>query len=372
MSNLLKLAMLLAVAFTLNCHAALMLVNDPCLSVWVNREEHQGPYEYPLVPHGRAVGLYTQICYGEIVAKQEVGNGLVAVQVPGQLRFSLSEQGVGAIPGFSQAAGLIKNDDLLELQPLVVTADAATVHKRPCPRTRGSEIIRVPFGSILRAADQPDHEDWRAVHLHDGRIGYVQQVDIAVYGERMPSPELLRESILYHAQRFVGMPYNLGGRSLFKKGENRVLSSVDCSALVFLAYHACGLFIPKTAHPQFLFSTECDPVDMQPGDLVFFKRKSKNFALVGHVAMYLGNGQLIESTGLKNSEQRVRIVSVENYFGAPLEDLYQGCEVMQADKEAHATLFFRTFLPSDAAALGLRRKFLSLMRGDFTSLLDAP
>jgi cell wall-associated NlpC family hydrolase len=347
-----------------------MLVNEPFVNVWLGRQEVLGPYEYPLVPSGRAVGLYSQACYGELIDKQEAGDGLVAVQVPGQLRFSLQAQGVGAIPGFCRAASLTKNDDLLRLQPLVVTADSAVVYKRPGARTRGSALIDVPFGSILRLTELSDDDVWLPVMLHDKAVGYVEQAAVSRYDEVLLSNDRLHQAVAQYARRFVTMPYNLGGRTLFKKRENMLLSSVDCSGLVFLAYHANGLFIPKISHAQFLFSSERDPALMQPGDLIFFKRKSKEFTLVSHVVMYLGEGMLIESTGLQSSSQQVRIISVEDYFGAPLDELTQGCEVLKNNPEAHARIFFRTYLPSTEAAEVLRRKFLAVMRGDFAVLLD--
>ena len=134
-----------------------------------------------------------------------------------------------------------------------------------------------------------------------------------------------------------------------------------------LVYHVCGLLIPRIAHAQYLYATPINPVDMQAGDLIFFKRKRKDFNIVGHVAMYLGDGMLIESTGLQLQMNKVRVISVEDYFGMPLEKLSQGCEVLGDGEDSelrHAKLFFGTFLSSRDAAVDLRKNFLSLMRGE--------
>ncbi len=44
--------------------------------------------------------------------------------------------------------------------------------------------------------------------------------------------------------------------------------------------------------------------------------------------------------------------------------------MLRQDPAVHTKLYFRTFLPTQEAALGLRKKFLALMRGDFDILLD--
>ena len=161
------------------------------------------------------------------------------------------------------------------------------------------------------------------------------------------------------------MPYCLGGRSLFKQRDVMTLSSVDCSALVQLAYHACGLLIPRIFHTQFLQTIPINPVAMQPGDLVFFKRKKKDFLLVGHVAMYLGNEMLIEFTEFDYAKT-VRTISMKDYFGASLHELSQGYELFNEDSERHAKIFFGTMFASEDAAANLRKKFINLLRDDFS------
>lgn len=59
---------------------------------------------------------------------------------------------------------------------------------------------------------------------------------------------------------------------------------MDCSGLTQWAYSQAGLKIPRTAATQTV-GQKVDINDIQPGDLVIWS---------GHVAMYIGNGQMVE------------------------------------------------------------------------------
>ncbi len=344
------------------CHAQTAIVSAPFVNVWVNPEEYLGPYKPPLIIGGRAVPLYTQLLYGEVLETHEMKNGFRRVSVSGQLRCSPKKQELELLTGYVRPKGFVFNDVLFKLQPLVVVSDTTVI--RTSPQKQSKSLLVLPFGSIVRACSVDKKNDWQAVTLHDNSIGYVHSDDIAHIGELVAELPILRKQACTTAQRFVSMPYSLGGRSMFQKDNDMVYSSVDCSALVQLAYHAMGLLIPRISHAQYLRAQPIEPIAMQPGDCIFFKNKKKDFLLVGHVVMYLGNDMLIESTGVKGEASGVRIISSKDYFGVPLEQLSQGCEVLQADPARHSKLFFGTFLPSHNAAVDLRKKFLTLMRGE--------
>lgn len=71
------------------------------------------------------------------------------------------------------------------------------------------------------------------------------------------------------AQRFVGAPYQWGGRESL---------GLDCSALVQQALYACGRACPRDTDLQRGFFPEIDAAERRRGDLVFWK---------GHVAILL-------------------------------------------------------------------------------------
>ena len=71
-------------------------------------------------------------------------------------------------------------------------------------------------------------------------------------------------------------------------GEN----TFDCSGLTSWCHKQIGISIPRTSLEQSRSGKSVSKSDLQPGDLVFFKTTS---APVGHVGMYVGNGQFIHA-----------------------------------------------------------------------------
>ena len=91
-------------------------------------------------------------------------------------------------------------------------------------------------------------------------------------------------SIVDAARSVVGTPYSWGGSSL---------SGMDCSGLVNYAYQAAGISLPRTSSQIANGGRWISQSQAQPGDIV---------AWSGHVAIYAGNGKIIDASG---SKQRV-------------------------------------------------------------------
>ena len=91
-------------------------------------------------------------------------------------------------------------------------------------------------------------------------------------------------TIVNAARSAVGTPYSWGGSSL---------SGMDCSGLVNYAYKAAGISLPRTSGQIANGGRWISQSQAQPGDIV---------AWSGHVAIYAGNGQIIDASG---SKQRV-------------------------------------------------------------------
>lgn len=69
-------------------------------------------------------------------------------------------------------------------------------------------------------------------------------------------------------------------------------NTFDCSGLQMWCHKQIGISIPRTSLEQSRSGKSVSRSDLQPGDLVFFKTTS---APVGHVGMYVGNGQFIHA-----------------------------------------------------------------------------
>ncbi|MFV2176584.1 NlpC/P60 family protein [Actinomadura sp. LOL_016] len=101
----------------------------------------------------------------------------------------------------------------------------------------------------------------------------------------------------------LGKPYSYGAEGP---------SSYDCSGLTMKAWGAAGVSITRTTNSQYAATKRVAKSDLQPGDLVFFSG-------LGHVGMYVGNGQMIHAPRTGKNVEVVSITSgyyLNNYYGA--------------------------------------------------------
>ncbi|WP_051898833.1 NlpC/P60 family protein [Sciscionella sediminilitoris] len=95
-------------------------------------------------------------------------------------------------------------------------------------------------------------------------------------GKEVEAPNERAAAAVRAALSRKGLPYVWGGTNPTK--------GMDCSGLTQWSYGQAGIKIPRTAASQTV-GQKVDPKDMQPGDLLIW---------TGHVAMYIGDGQIIE------------------------------------------------------------------------------
>src|SRR3954449_12946835 len=98
-----------------------------------------------------------------------------------------------------------------------------------------------------------------------------------------------------------GKPYVWGGA-----GPN----SFDCSGLVQYAYKAAGVSLPHSSRMQSTLGTPVSRANLQPGDLVFF------YSPVSHVAMYIGNGQIVQASTAGHPVAVTSLDSMPSYNSA--------------------------------------------------------
>jgi cell wall-associated NlpC family hydrolase len=82
-------------------------------------------------------------------------------------------------------------------------------------------------------------------------------------------------------------------------------NTFDCSGLVMWAYAQVGISLPHYSGAQYDDTTHIPMSDLQPGDLVFFSDPGE------HVAMYIGNGEIIEAP---HTGAQVHIVPMYSEF----------------------------------------------------------
>lgn len=284
-------------------------------------------YDLPQTTKQSEAGLVSTIgdegLYGQACQVRTAPGGVTAEGVP------LSPE-VAEVVTFYGYHGFVRRDALKFVsedalraylpQPLVLVGRATDVLS--LPKVQGVRMLELERGGVLRrqhetAEEAEAHKGWAKVLLTDGRTGYVRDVALepvryemtAVFSQReglafddalaealtttaerlVPdavarwyggSEDAFRAAVCAQAKKYRGTEYRWGGKS----GRG-----IDCSGLVSSAYMQCGVLIYRDAKivegwPMHEVAFE----DKKPGDALFFP---------GHVALYLGEGRYIHSTG---------------------------------------------------------------------------
>ena len=100
-------------------------------------------------------------------------------------------------------------------------------------------------------------------------------------GSSVPSPSPGASGAVGAAMSQLGVPYKY---ATAEPGVN-----FDCSGLTMWAWGQAGVSLPHYSKAQFEMLPKVPADQAQPGDLIFYRTP------VGHVAIYIGNGQLIHA-----------------------------------------------------------------------------
>lgn len=173
------------------------------------------------------------------------------------------------------------------------------LHKNTCdvmcaPKVQSWPLVTLTMGAVVAVTEPPEIDPesgkpigWQRVTLPGGATGYVRSSWLDTYYEapiELPEKEL-RQRLVDTAMLYARTHYRWGGKSPM---------GIDCSGLVSMAYLLSGIIIYRDAHikPDFdLVEISKDQMDV--GDLLFFP---------GHVAMYMGGGRYLHSTGKAGSD----------------------------------------------------------------------
>jgi cell wall-associated NlpC family hydrolase len=107
-------------------------------------------------------------------------------------------------------------------------------------------------------------------------------------GNALPAPTVAAGKAMEFALSQQGKPY-LWGASTSSQ------DAYDCSSLMLQSYRTGGVLLPRVSKDQYRAGALL-PVDQaQPGDLLFWAYDPGNPVTIHHVAMYLGDGKIVEA-----------------------------------------------------------------------------
>ena len=142
-------------------------------------------------------------------------------------------------------------------------------------------IILEKSGNWYKIEQWDKYQSW----IHEFYIDSLDSKSNISWTE-LPIRKKTVDDLITFAKSFIGTPYLWGGKSSH---------GFDCSGFVQTVFKMCGINMPRDASQQILRKNlfEIDFKNINIGDLLFFKEQ-KN---INHVAIYIGNNQIIHSSG---------------------------------------------------------------------------
>jgi peptidoglycan DL-endopeptidase CwlO len=144
---------------------------------------------------------------------------------------------------------------------------------------------------VERSAFPDRYHRWEAMAAHlIGDVGAV--ADPTGCGEGtgllLPAPTAAAGGAIQWALSQQGKPYEWGAAITHQ-------NSFDCSSLMLQSYRSAGVLLPRTSREQYRAGALLPVEQAQPGDLLFWAYDTSNPATIHHVAMYLGDGKIVEA-----------------------------------------------------------------------------
>ena len=213
----------------------------------------------------------------------QTGSGLRLAQASGLLDG-------GETPTLNQLAAqaLLQETAALEKQNFLAEYDGVLVDcgsylsLRAEPDTSADRLRIIFDGKAAQLLDVTDDGEWYKV-TYGTDTGYVlaeycQPVHYADY-EGTAATNTLLEDVISQAYTYLGTPYRYSG--------------IDCSGFTMKVFGAFGISLPHGATSQYYMCRGVTTEERAPGDLVFFATGGSG---IGHVGIYLGNGQFIHAS----------------------------------------------------------------------------
>lgn len=121
----------------------------------------------------------------------------------------------------------------------------------------------------------------------------------------------MAKTVIAAAKRWVGTPYAWGGGTLSGPSggmpPDAGVKGFDCSSLVRYAYAKVGITLPRQSGQQYNAGKHVPFKDAKPGDLVFWADAAGNPQAIHHVAIYIGNNEVVQAP---QSGEKIKVSKV--------------------------------------------------------------
>lgn len=244
--------------------------------------------------------------------ENEAGLGFSAIadEVLYGMAFSVTgetENGFYPVRTFYGYEGYVKEDDfkpvsLQELQDWengnLMAVNGIYTDVLSLPKVQGIKLMGLFKGALIKVLDfNWEDSGWAKAELLDGRTGYMRNQFLqkkefsqaGLWTGELPQKKIVdentfRKAVVETARQYLEVQYRWGGKST---------AGIDCSGLTSMSYLLNGILTYRDAKIKPGFPVhEISREEMLPGDFMYFP---------GHIAMYMGDGSYIHSTGKTGS-----------------------------------------------------------------------
>ena len=220
-----------------------------------------------------------EIAFGD--SKGYVSSDYVVVNSAEELVSAVAAQSPTAASTASEATAQPAAEAQPEAKTLYVRVTASALNVRSGPGTNYDKVSSLRAGRVVKVVSDAGN-GWYQVEQGYISKDYVIQVD-----ESEATASAKGQEVANYALTFVGYPYVYGGSS--PKG-------FDCSGFAKYVYAQFGVTINRTASNQMDNGTAVSMGELQPGDLVFFKKAGTGSKRASHVGIYIGGGQFVHAS----------------------------------------------------------------------------
>jgi len=185
---------------------------------------------------------------------------------------------------------------------------ASSVNFRSAPSTSSTVYGSLKPGTPVNVLEEVNAY-WLKVEVN-GKTGYLSPKYITYSGVQQPAPEptptpapapsAVAARVIQHAK-------NLQGVTHYAYGVNQAPSLMDCSAMIQYVFGKEDIKLKWGTRYLKDAGTYVPRDELQPGDLVLLRVGSSSS--IGHVGIYMGNGQMIHNSPSADGIQIISIAS---------------------------------------------------------------